>query len=172
VGFIYNESTKRRDQTPFHDTKFTAILRDNVMTLKEDGKEEVYRCEAPWRTYCPPRATRSISSRTRRSTNVGRLLSSHSCSIGRSISSAISSNERRRLAANASESSPNAAETWRCVVSERRAGRAPEIVVSPPGAEFGAAATTGCACGAAACGAETASTAFCTSTSVSSSAES
>jgi hypothetical protein len=51
VGFIYNESTKRRDQTPFHDTKFTAILRDNVMTLKEDGKEEVYRCEAPWSNF-------------------------------------------------------------------------------------------------------------------------
>ena len=45
----------------------------------------------------PPRATRSISSRTSRSTSSGRLLSSQSCSIGRSISSAMSS--KRLLAA-------------------------------------------------------------------------
>lgn len=59
----------------------------------------------------PPRATRSISSRTSLSTSVGRLLSSQSCNMGRSISSAISSKERRRLAANASDSSPKAAAT-------------------------------------------------------------
>lgn len=48
VGFIYNESRKRREQTVFHDQKFTAMLRGDVMTIKVEGKEEVYRCEAPW----------------------------------------------------------------------------------------------------------------------------
>src|SRR5690606_15959203 len=48
VGFIYNESRKRREQTVFHDQKFTAMLHGDVMTIKVEGKEEVYRCEAPW----------------------------------------------------------------------------------------------------------------------------
>ena len=72
----------------------------------------------------PPRATRSISSRTSFSTRRGRLLSSHSCSIGRSICSAISSNVFLLRAAKASESSPKAAATWRPAKCEMIAGLA------------------------------------------------
>jgi hypothetical protein len=57
-------------------------------TTKQDGAGDPEKAEPPQR---PPRATRSISARTSRSTMTGRLSSSQPLSIGRSISRTISS---------------------------------------------------------------------------------
>jgi hypothetical protein len=47
TGFALN-ANNTLEQTNFVDTKFTAIHRGNQLTLRVDGKDEVYTCEAPW----------------------------------------------------------------------------------------------------------------------------
>ncbi|MBI1620450.1 hypothetical protein [Aquamicrobium zhengzhouense] len=48
TGFMLNKDKNRFERTSFHDEKFTAIENGSRLTLRVDGREEVYKCEAPW----------------------------------------------------------------------------------------------------------------------------